>query len=124
MSEHTLYPDELLPWHKRQATLLYHYASLAYLEGLLPRIDALIARADIVVLSKSPRPYFVVWDGVMWKISTCLSAAWSSSSLAIQWSWEFFIIAIEVSAANKWAQQVEGTPARARVMWAIAKGVC
>lgn len=36
MSEKIPSADELLPWHKRQATLLYRYASLAYLEGLLP----------------------------------------------------------------------------------------
>lgn len=33
-------------WHKRQATLLYHFTSMKYLQGLLPRIDKLIAMAN------------------------------------------------------------------------------
>ena len=37
---------ELNPWHKRQAALLYHYASLEYLKGLLPLIDEWIAFTD------------------------------------------------------------------------------
>lgn len=37
---------ELNPWHKRQATLLYHFASIEYLKGLLPQIDDLIAFTD------------------------------------------------------------------------------
>lgn len=37
---------ELNPWHKRQATLLYYFASLDYLKGLLPLIDEWIAFTD------------------------------------------------------------------------------
>ncbi|MGE8210020.1 MAG: hypothetical protein ACN6RH_10950 [Stenotrophomonas rhizophila] len=37
---------ELNAWHKRQATLLYHFASMPYIKELLERIDALIAFAD------------------------------------------------------------------------------
>ncbi len=32
-------------WHKRQATLLYHFASLAYLKCLLEQINQLIGFA-------------------------------------------------------------------------------
>ncbi|WP_017357428.1 hypothetical protein [Stenotrophomonas sp.] len=37
---------ELNAWHKRQATLLYHVASMPYIKGLVERIDALIAFTD------------------------------------------------------------------------------
>ncbi|MGA6539915.1 hypothetical protein ACPEH7_17490 [Stenotrophomonas sp. NPDC101269] len=33
---------ELNPWHKRQATLLYHFASLPCLKDLLEQINQLI----------------------------------------------------------------------------------
>ncbi len=42
-------PFELSLWQKRQATLLYHFASLDYLKALLPQIDELIAFADAMV---------------------------------------------------------------------------
>ena len=40
---------ELNLWQKRQATLLYHFASLEYLKGLKLRIDALISGADVML---------------------------------------------------------------------------
>lgn len=40
---------ELNVWQKRQATLLYHFASLDYLKGLKKRIDAFIQGADILL---------------------------------------------------------------------------
>jgi len=40
---------ELNPWHKRQATLLHHFASLHYLKGLLEQIDQLIGFADHIL---------------------------------------------------------------------------
>lgn len=36
---------ELNPWHKRQATLLYHFASLPYLKGPLEQVNQLIGFA-------------------------------------------------------------------------------
>ncbi|WP_411849498.1 hypothetical protein ACLB90_10785 [Stenotrophomonas sp. LGBM10] len=45
---------ELNPWHKRQAALLYHFASAGYLKGLLPKIDALINFTDEIVDQRSP----------------------------------------------------------------------
>ncbi len=63
MSEPIPFTDELLPWHKRQATLLYHYASLEYLKGLLPRIDALIARADALLNNRSNVDASMLRDG-------------------------------------------------------------
>ncbi|MDH5823496.1 hypothetical protein QFW77_10915 [Luteimonas sp. RD2P54] len=43
----------LPPWHKRQATLLYHYASLEYLKGLLSLIDEWIAFTDRLLDERS-----------------------------------------------------------------------
>ena len=40
---------ELNVWQKRQAALLYHFASLEYLKGLKHRIDALISGADVLL---------------------------------------------------------------------------
>ena len=45
---------ELNPWHKRQAALLYHYASLEYLKGLLPLIDEWIAFTDTALNERQP----------------------------------------------------------------------
>lgn len=45
---------ELNPWHKRQAALLYHFASLDYLKGLLPLIDAWIAFTDHALENRRP----------------------------------------------------------------------
>jgi hypothetical protein len=45
---------ELNPWHKRQATLLYHYASLDYLKALLPLIDEWIAFTDTALSDRQP----------------------------------------------------------------------
>ncbi|MGA6181235.1 hypothetical protein ACPEH1_08945 [Stenotrophomonas sp. NPDC077421] len=44
---------ELNPWQKRQATLLYHYSSLAYVEGLLNRIDLLVSFAESLLEERS-----------------------------------------------------------------------
>lgn len=46
-------PFELFPWQKRQAALLYHFASLDYLKGLKPQIDELIAWTDAVLSNRS-----------------------------------------------------------------------
>ena len=46
-------PFELFPWQKRQAALLYHFASLEYLKGLKPQIDELIAWTDTVLDDRS-----------------------------------------------------------------------
>lgn len=40
---------ELSLWQKRQATLLYHFASLNYLKGLKPLIDSLINGTDLLL---------------------------------------------------------------------------
>ena len=40
---------ELSLWQKRQATVLYHYASLDYLKGLKLRVDALINGTDVLL---------------------------------------------------------------------------
>ena len=40
---------ELNVWQKRQAALLYHFASLEYLKGLKQRIDALTSGADVLI---------------------------------------------------------------------------
>ena len=40
---------ELNPWHKRQATLLYHFTSMEYLKGVLPLIDDLIQYTDQIL---------------------------------------------------------------------------
>jgi len=40
---------ELAPWHRRQATLLYHFASLPYLKGLLEKINQLISVTDDIL---------------------------------------------------------------------------
>lgn len=42
-------PFSLSLWQKRQATLLYHFASLEYLKGLKPLIDALIDGTDLLL---------------------------------------------------------------------------
>lgn len=42
-------PFKLSLWQKRQATLLYHFASLEYLKGLKPLIDALIDGTDLLL---------------------------------------------------------------------------
>lgn len=42
-------PFELDLWQKRQAAMLYHFASLEYLKGLKQRIDALISGADVLL---------------------------------------------------------------------------
>lgn len=47
-------PFDLFPWQKRQAALLYHFASMDYLKGLLPRIDELIAFTDALVERRAP----------------------------------------------------------------------
>lgn len=44
---------ELNPWHKRQATLLYHFASLPYVRGLLGQIDQLIDFTDSLIDERS-----------------------------------------------------------------------
>ncbi|WP_447594111.1 hypothetical protein [Stenotrophomonas rhizophila] len=49
---HTVH-HELNAWHKRQATLLYHFASLPYLEGLLSQIDQLIVLTDALLDQRS-----------------------------------------------------------------------
>ena len=43
------HPFELSLVQKRQATLIYHFASLEYLQGLLPRIESLIQYADYLL---------------------------------------------------------------------------
>ena len=40
---------ELNPWHKRQAALIQHFTSLAYLESILSRAENLIAMADAML---------------------------------------------------------------------------
>ncbi|PHV11075.1 hypothetical protein [Chitinimonas sp. BJB300] len=42
-------PFVLNKWQKRQAALLYHWTSMAYLEGLLGLIDTLIKGADVTL---------------------------------------------------------------------------
>ncbi|KRG66346.1 hypothetical protein ABB27_13995 [Stenotrophomonas terrae] len=46
--------SDLNPWHKRQATLLYHFTSNEYLQGLLRRIDRLIAMANGFLDERTP----------------------------------------------------------------------
>lgn len=56
---------ELSPWHKRQAAILYHYTSLGYLKGLLPRVEELIARADALLDDRErfdPHMRAIGWD--------------------------------------------------------------
>ncbi|WP_244880203.1 hypothetical protein [Stenotrophomonas rhizophila] len=41
--------QELNPWHRRQAALLYHFASMPYLRGLLEQINQLIGFTDEIL---------------------------------------------------------------------------
>lgn len=44
---------ELNPWHKRQATLLYHFTSMEYLKALLPMVEGWIAYTDGILTERS-----------------------------------------------------------------------
>ncbi|WP_269792298.1 hypothetical protein [Stenotrophomonas sp. Iso1] len=44
---------ELNPWHKRQAALIHHFTSMAYLKSILPRAEHLIAMADAMLEERS-----------------------------------------------------------------------
>ena len=44
---------ELNPWHKRQATLLYHFTSMEYLKALVPMVEEWIAYTDRILTERS-----------------------------------------------------------------------
>lgn len=45
---------ELNPWHKRQATLIRHFTSIEYMQGLLSRIDDFVRRVDMMLDERLP----------------------------------------------------------------------
>ncbi|TBU81685.1 hypothetical protein [Phytopseudomonas dryadis] len=67
-------PPRLSLWQKRQATLIYHFASLDYLKGLLPRLNALLQYADDLVDQRK------VVDAYM------VSERWGTRDTSANWS--------------------------------------
>ncbi|MFE0499695.1 hypothetical protein ACFW0P_02800 [Lysobacter soli] len=65
---------ELGPRRKRQATLLYHFASLDYLKGLLTRVEDLILYADALVSGRAHLDKYL------------LSERWGARDTSANWS--------------------------------------